>query len=108
MAAWGEGVAWDMGGQKAGTPGIAQLADFRQNCRANDASLRQMFWKLPVRAVLTGAMTRYNRVVTGCARSIRRCEVAVPIITLTTDFGLTDGYVAAMKGVIVGLARRPR
>ncbi len=28
----------------------------------------------------------------------------MPIITLTTDFGLTDGYVAAMKGVIVGLA----
>jgi S-adenosylmethionine hydrolase len=28
----------------------------------------------------------------------------VPIITLTTDFGLTDGYVAAMKGVIAGIA----
>ena len=25
------------------------------------------------------------------------------IITLTTDFGLTDGYVAAMKGVILGI-----
>jgi hypothetical protein len=28
----------------------------------------------------------------------------VPIITLTTDFGLSDGYVAAMKGVIAGIA----
>jgi S-adenosylmethionine hydrolase len=28
----------------------------------------------------------------------------MPIITLTTDFGLTDGYVAAMKGVIAGIA----
>ncbi len=28
----------------------------------------------------------------------------MPIITLTTDFGLLDGYVAAMKGVIAGLA----
>jgi S-adenosylmethionine hydrolase len=27
------------------------------------------------------------------------------IITLTTDFGLTDGYVAAMKGVILGINR---
>jgi S-adenosylmethionine hydrolase len=26
------------------------------------------------------------------------------IITLTTDFGTTDGYVGAMKGVILGLA----
>lgn len=26
------------------------------------------------------------------------------IITLTTDFGLSDGYVAAMKGVILGIA----
>ena len=26
-----------------------------------------------------------------------------PIITLTTDFGLKDGYVAAMKGVILGI-----
>ena len=25
------------------------------------------------------------------------------IITLTTDFGLTDAYVAAMKGVILGI-----
>ncbi len=25
------------------------------------------------------------------------------IITLTTDFGLTDGYVAAIKGVILGI-----
>ena len=25
------------------------------------------------------------------------------IITLTTDFGLTDGYVAAMKGVMLGI-----
>jgi hypothetical protein len=28
----------------------------------------------------------------------------LPIITLTTDFGLADGYVAAMKGVILGIA----
>ena len=27
----------------------------------------------------------------------------VPIITLTTDLGLTDAYVAAMKGVILGI-----
>ncbi len=26
-----------------------------------------------------------------------------PVITLTTDFGLTDAYVAAMKGVILGI-----
>ena len=25
------------------------------------------------------------------------------VITLTTDFGLTDGYVAAMKVVILGI-----
>jgi hypothetical protein len=29
---------------------------------------------------------------------------SLPIITLTTDFGLADGYVAAMKGVILGIA----
>ena len=28
----------------------------------------------------------------------------VKIVTLCTDFGLADGYVAAMKGVIVGIA----
>jgi hypothetical protein len=28
----------------------------------------------------------------------------LPIITLTTDFGLADSYVAAMKGVILGIA----
>jgi S-adenosylmethionine hydrolase len=28
----------------------------------------------------------------------------MPIITLLTDFGLEDGYVAAMKGVIAGIA----
>jgi hypothetical protein len=28
----------------------------------------------------------------------------MPIITLTTDFGLTDSYVAQMKGVILGIA----
>ena len=26
-----------------------------------------------------------------------------PILTLTTDFGLADHYVAAMKGVILGI-----
>ena len=25
------------------------------------------------------------------------------IITITTDFGLIDGYVAAMKGIILGI-----
>ncbi|TMQ10446.1 MAG: SAM-dependent chlorinase/fluorinase, partial [Deltaproteobacteria bacterium] len=29
------------------------------------------------------------------------------IITLTTDFGTADGYVGAMKGVIVRLAGSP-
>lgn len=28
----------------------------------------------------------------------------MPIITLTTDFGEQDGYVAAMRGVILSLA----
>jgi S-adenosylmethionine hydrolase len=28
----------------------------------------------------------------------------MPIITLTTDFGLTDGYVGAMRGVILSIA----
>jgi len=31
-----------------------------------------------------------------------------PIITLTTDFGTRDSYVAAMKGVILGIARHAR
>jgi S-adenosylmethionine hydrolase len=30
------------------------------------------------------------------------------VITLTTDFGLTDGYVAAMKGVILGINQEAR
>jgi hypothetical protein len=30
--------------------------------------------------------------------------LAEPIITLTSDFGLSDGYVASMKGVILGIA----
>lgn len=30
-------------------------------------------------------------------------SLSSPIITLTTDFGLGDGYVAALKGVILGL-----
>lgn len=30
--------------------------------------------------------------------------MAPPIITLTTDFGNTDGYVGALKGVILGMA----
>ena len=29
--------------------------------------------------------------------------MARPILTLTTDFGLTDHYVGAMKGVILGI-----
>lgn len=28
----------------------------------------------------------------------------MPVVTLTTDFGMADGYVAAMKGVILGIA----
>jgi hypothetical protein len=32
------------------------------------------------------------------------CNMAAPIITLLTDFGTADGYVAEMKGVILGLA----
>ncbi len=31
-----------------------------------------------------------------------------PIITLLTDFGLNDGYVASMKGVILGIAPEAR
>src|SRR5450432_3987384 len=31
-----------------------------------------------------------------------------PIITLTTDFGLTDTYVGVMKGVILGIEPRAR
>jgi S-adenosylmethionine hydrolase len=31
-----------------------------------------------------------------------------PIVTLTTDFGARDPYVAAMKGVILGIAREAR
>lgn len=31
-----------------------------------------------------------------------------PIITLTTDFGLSDHYVAAMKGIILGIAPNAR
>ncbi len=30
-------------------------------------------------------------------------EAFQPLISLTTDFGLADGYVAAMKGVILGI-----
>jgi len=30
--------------------------------------------------------------------------MAIPIITLTTDFGLEDPYVAAMKGVILTIS----
>ena len=30
------------------------------------------------------------------------------LITLTTDFGLADSYVAAMKGVILGIAPQAR
>ena len=29
-----------------------------------------------------------------------------PIVTLTTDFGLSDPYVGAMKGVILGICPR--
>ena len=29
-----------------------------------------------------------------------------PLITLTTDFGNNDGYVAAMKGTILSIAPR--
>jgi S-adenosyl-L-methionine hydrolase (adenosine-forming) len=33
---------------------------------------------------------------------------ARPIVTFTTDFGLADGWVAAMKGVVLGLAPEAR
>lgn len=33
---------------------------------------------------------------------------AMTVITLTTDFGLSDGYVGAMKGVILGIAPAAR
>ena len=33
---------------------------------------------------------------------------SAPIVTLTTDFGTRDPYVAAMKGVILGIAREAR
>ena len=33
---------------------------------------------------------------------------SAPIVTLTTDFGTRDAYVAAMKGVILGIAREVR
>lgn len=35
-------------------------------------------------------------------------QATVPIITLLTDFGLRDGYVSAMKGVIASLAPHAR
>ena len=35
-------------------------------------------------------------------------ESPIPIITLTTDFGTADTYVAQMKGVIAGIAPRAR
>ena len=31
-------------------------------------------------------------------------SLSMSIITLTTDFGSADGYVGAMKGVILGIA----
>lgn len=37
-------------------------------------------------------------------RGMILCDVAPRIITLTSDFGLQDGYVAAMKAVILGIA----
>ena len=33
-------------------------------------------------------------------------RAAPPVVTLTTDFGTADGYVAAMKGVMLGIAPR--
>ena len=33
-------------------------------------------------------------------------RAAPPVVTLTTDFGTVDGYVAAMKGVMLGIAPR--
>ena len=40
-----------------------------------------------------------------CALRISRMSTQ-PIITLTTDFGVTDGYVGTMKGVILDIAPR--
>jgi len=34
-----------------------------------------------------------------------RTKTSPPIVTLTTDFGLSDGYVGVVKGVILGIAR---
>lgn len=56
-------------------------------------------------------MTRYNRAVAGHEQPVVDAtrppsRFAVSTITLTTDFGLSDGYVAAMKGVILGIAPR--
>ncbi|NLS76967.1 MAG: SAM-dependent chlorinase/fluorinase, partial [Chloroflexi bacterium] len=34
--------------------------------------------------------------------------MAPPIVTLTTDFGLGDGYVGTMHGVILGLCPEAR
>ena len=32
----------------------------------------------------------------------------IPLVTLTTDFGTADGYVASMKGVILNIAPTAR
>ena len=48
--------------------------------------------------------------VGGSDRSPRRrwSGDGTPIVTLTTDFGTRDSYVAAMRGVILGIAREAR
>src|SRR4051812_106839 len=44
----------------------------------------------------------YARILTN---ELRDSMQASGLITLLTDFGLKDGYVASMKGVILGIAR---
>ncbi|MCZ2149948.1 MAG: SAM-dependent chlorinase/fluorinase, partial [Bryobacterales bacterium] len=38
----------------------------------------------------------------------RQQNMTQPIITLTTDFGLTDHFVGVMKGVILSIAPKAR
>ena len=38
-----------------------------------------------------------------CARAARKPLARTPIITLTTDFGLNDHFIGAMKGVILAI-----
>src|SRR5262249_272784 len=59
----------------------------------------------PARAETPGSW-RYGR--SRNAALILIVTMASPIITLTTDFGLSDQYVGTMKGVILTIAPRAR